>query len=189
VRLAHLAGYYNAGTVEFLLDKNNHFYFIEVNARIQVEHPVTEMVTGIDLVKQQIRIAAGEKLEMKQKHVPLNGWAIECRINAEDPTNNYAPSPGKIQTFILPGGNGVRVDTHVYAGYEVPSTYDSLIAKVIVHRPTRREAISCMKRALDEFVIHGIKTTIPLLSELFSDSRYIRGEVDTAFMETLVSRG
>jgi len=187
VRLAHAAGYFNAGTVEFLLDKDLNFYFMEVNARIQVEHPVTEMVTGIDLVKEQIRIASGEKLDIRQRHVELNGAAIECRINAEDPSNGYAPSPGKIDTFIPPGGNGVRLDTHAYAGYEVPGAYDSLIGKLIVHKPTRREAIACMRRALDEFVIHGVKTTIPLFIEVFGDSRYIRGDVDTGFMEELVS--
>jgi acetyl-CoA carboxylase biotin carboxylase subunit len=186
-RLAHAAGYSNAGTVEFLLDKDGNFFFMEVNARIQVEHPVTEMVTGVDLVKAQIRIASGEKLDLRQKHVVLNGSAIECRINAEDPSNGYAPSPGKIDTFIPPGGNGVRLDTHAYAGYDVPRVYDSLIAKLIVHKPTRREAIACMRRALDEFVIHGVKTTIPLLIEVFGDSRYIRGDVDTCFVEELVS--
>jgi acetyl-CoA carboxylase biotin carboxylase subunit len=188
LRLAKSAGYYNAGTVEFLVDKAMNYYFIEVNARIQVEHPVTEMVTGMDLVKEQIRIASGEKLTLKQRHVPLNGCAIEARINAEDPANGYAPSPGRIQTFIPPGGLGVRLDTHVYGGYEVPPMYDSLIAKLIVHRPTRLEAITTMRRALGEFVVHGVKTTIPLLSTLFSDSRYVRGETDTGFVETLLSR-
>ncbi len=186
VRLATASGYYNAGTVEFLVDKNLRYYFIEVNARIQVEHPVTEMVTGIDLVKEQIRIASGERLTMKQKHVPLLGHAIEARINAEDPANNYAPSPGRIQSFITPGGPGVRIDSHAYAGYDVPPTYDSLIAKLIVHRPTRGEAIACMKRALNEFVVVGVKTTIPLLYQIFSDSRYVKGEVDTSFVEKVV---
>ncbi|HUW58685.1 MAG TPA: acetyl-CoA carboxylase biotin carboxylase subunit [Planctomycetota bacterium] len=189
VRLARTAGYFNAGTVEFLMDKDNHFYFIEVNARIQVEHPVTEMVTGVDLVKQQICIASGDKLRLRQRRVEMKGVAIECRINAEDPTNGYAPSPGIIETWIPPGGNGVRLDTHAYAGYEVPSEYDSLIGKLIVHKPTRQEAIACMRRALDEFVIHGVKTTIPLHIELFGHSRYIRGNVDTSFVENLVSRG
>jgi acetyl-CoA carboxylase biotin carboxylase subunit len=189
VKLASATGYYNAGTVEFLLDKDRKFYFIEVNARIQVEHPVTEMVTGIDLVKEQIRIASGEKLNLRQRYITLNGTAIECRINAEDPTNNYAPSPGRIESFILPGGNGVRVDTHAYAGYEVPSCYDSLIGKLIVHKPTRSEAIACMRRALEEFVVFGIKTTIPLYIELFGNQRYIKGNIDTSFIENLVSRG
>jgi acetyl-CoA carboxylase biotin carboxylase subunit len=188
VRLAHATGYCNAGTVEFLLDKQNNFHFIEVNARIQVEHPVTEMRTGVDLVKEQIRIASGEKLRLRQRHVTFNGVSIECRINAEDPSNGYAPSPGLIETFIAPGGYGVRLDTHAYAGYTVPSIYDSLIGKLIVHQPTRGEAIACMRRALEEFIIHGVKTTIPLYIELFSNSRYLSGNIDTGFLENLVSR-
>ena len=189
VRVAAAAGYSNAGTVEFLLDKSGRFYFIEMNARIQVEHPVTEMVTGVDLVNQQIRIASGEKLGLVQKGVQFSGCAIECRINAEDPMNNYAPSPGRISAFIPPGGMGVRVDTHAYAGYDVPATYDSLICKLIVHRPNRAEAIACMRRALEEFTVEGIKTTIPLLIELFGNKRYVKGNIDTSFIESLVPRG
>lgn len=190
VRLAAAAGYSNAGTVEFLLDRSGKkYYFIEMNARIQVEHPVTEMVTGIDIIIEQLRIASGERLRLKQKHIRFNGTAIECRINAEDPTNGYAPSPGLVEAFSPPGGMGVRVDTHVYAGYTVPAAYDSLICKLIVHRPTRAEAIACMRRALDEFTIKGIKTTIPLLVELFGNKRYIKGNVDTSFIENLVPRG
>ena len=189
VRLAAAAGYSNAGTVEFLLDRNGKYYFIEMNARIQVEHPVTEMVTGIDLVIEQLRIASGEKLRFRQKDIEFRGCAIECRINAEDPTNGYAPSPGLIETFVPPGGMGVRLDTHVHAGYTVPPTYDSLICKLIVHRPTRREAIACMRRSLEEFTIRGIKTTIPLLVELFGNKRYIKGNIDTSFIENLVPRG
>ena len=189
VRVATAAGYSNAGTVEFLLDKSGRYYFIEMNARIQVEHPVTEMVTGIDLVVEQLRIASGERLRFKQKHIQFKGCAIECRINAEDPTNGYAPSPGLVEAFAPPGGMGVRVDTHVYSGYTVPATYDSLICKLIVHRSTRAEAIACMRRALEEFTVKGIKTTIPLLIELFGNKRYIKGNIDTSFIESLVPRG
>ncbi len=189
VRVATAAGYSNAGTVEFLLDKNGKYYFIEMNARIQVEHPVTELVTWIDLVMEQLRIASGEKLKLRQKHVQCRGCAIECRINAEDPMNGYAPSPGLVEAFIPPGGMGVRVDTHVYSGYTVPATYDSLICKLLVHRPTRGEAIATMRRALEEFTVKGIKTTIPLLIELFGNKRYIKGNIDTSFIESLVPRG
>src|SRR5262249_22698382 len=150
------AGYHSAGTCEFLLDKDNKFYFIEVNARIQVEHPVSELVTGIDLVKEQIRVAAGEKLTFSQKDVQLRGAAIECRINAEDPAKDFRPSPGLITKWIPPGGPGVRLDSHVSQGYRVPPNYDSLIAKLLVHRPTRTEAINTMRRALREFVVQGV---------------------------------
>src|SRR5207253_8779410 len=156
------SGYYNAGTCEFLVAKDNKFYFIEVNARIQVEHPVTELVTGIDLIKQQIRIAAGETLHLKQKDITQRGHAIECRINAEDPANNFRSSPGVITRWQPPGGPGVRLDTHACQGYRVPPNYDSMVAKLLVHQPTRTEALACMKRALSEFVVEGIKTTIPI---------------------------
>src|SRR3954469_19486194 len=151
VRLVKAAGYTNAGTVEFLVDKKQNYYILEVNARIQVEHPVTEAVTGIDLIKEQIRVASGEPLSFRQKDVPQIGHAIECRINAEDPARNFAPSPGMIQELRLPGGPGIRMDTHVYAGYRIPPNYDSMVGKLIVHRPTRSEAIATMKRALGEF--------------------------------------
>jgi acetyl-CoA carboxylase biotin carboxylase subunit len=183
VRLVKESGYYNAGTCEFLLDKDNKFYFIEVNARIQVEHPVTELVTGIDLVREQIRIAAGEKLRFKQKEIHQHGHAIECRINAEDPANNFRSSPGLITRWQPPGGPGVRLDTHACAGYRVPPNYDSMVAKLLVHQPTRAEAIACMKRALSEFVVEGIKTTIPIHREIMQNSAFIDGRVDTTFIE------
>jgi acetyl-CoA carboxylase, biotin carboxylase subunit len=183
VRLVKESGYYNAGTCEFLLDKNNKFYFIEVNARIQVEHPVTELVTGIDLVREQIRIAAGEKLRFKQKDITQRGHAIECRINAEDPANNFRATPGTITRWQPPGGPGVRLDTHACQGYRVPPNYDSMVAKLLVHQPTRVEAIACMKRALGEFVVEGIKTTIPIHREIMSNNAFLEGRVDTTFIE------
>jgi acetyl-CoA carboxylase biotin carboxylase subunit len=183
VRLAKAAAYTSAGTVEFLVDQEQHFYFIEANARIQVEHPVTEMATGMDLVKWQIRIASGEPLTVKQREVTQRGVAIECRINAEDPANGFVPSPGRIERYSPAGGFGVRVDTHIYQGYEVSPRYDSLIAKLIVHQPTRPEAIACMKRCLEEFVIEPIKTTLPLYREIFSHTHFLRGAVDTGFIE------
>jgi len=183
VRLVKSAGYANAGTVEFIVDADNHFYFIEVNARIQVEHPVSEEVTGIDLIQQQIRLAAGEPLGLKQRSVPCNGSAIEVRINAEDPDNDFRGSPGTITRLRVPGGPGVRFDSHVHEGYTISPYYDSLIGKLIVHRPTRDEALRCMRRALDEFVIDGIKTTIPLARKIFSHSAFIEGRVDTTFIE------
>lgn len=183
VRLVKEANYYNAGTCEFLVDKDNKFYFIEVNARIQVEHPVTELVTGIDLVRAQIRIAAGEKLPFTQDQIPHEGVAIECRINAEDPANDFRPSPGTITRWYTPGGPGVRLDTHVVTGYRVPPNYDSMIAKLLVHQPTRTEAFATMRRALAEFVVEGVKTTIPLHKEIFNHSAFIEGRVDTTFIE------
>jgi acetyl-CoA carboxylase biotin carboxylase subunit len=183
VKMAKAAGYYNAGTCEFLLDKDLNFYFIEVNARIQVEHPVTELVTGIDLVRAQIRIAAGERLPFAQADVVHRGSAIECRINAEDPANDFRPSPGLITRWQVPGGPGVRVDTHVVPGYRVPPNYDSMVAKLLVHQPTRAEAIAVMKRALGEFVVEGIKTTIPLHREIMDHSAFVEGRVDTTFIE------
>ncbi|MCI0641256.1 MAG: acetyl-CoA carboxylase biotin carboxylase subunit [Gemmataceae bacterium] len=183
VRLVKEAGYFSAGTCEFLVDKDKNFYFIEVNARIQVEHPVTELVTGIDLVREQIRIAAGEKLGYTQDKIEQRGSAIECRINAEDPAAEFRPSPGTIKRWHPPGGPGVRLDTHVEAGYRVPPNYDSLIAKLLVHQPSRTEAIACMRRALAEFQVEGVKTTIPLHREIFNHSAFVEGRVDTTFIE------
>ena len=183
VRLAKAAGYYSAGTCEFLVDKDNKFYFIEVNARIQVEHPVTELVTGVDLIREQIRIAAGERLRFKQDDIRHRGAAIECRINAEDPDNDFRGSPGTIKTWRPPGGPGVRLDSHVVAGYRVPPNYDSMVAKLLVHQPTREEAFAVMRRALREFVVDGIKTTIPLHQRIFELPEFIAGRVDTTFIE------
>jgi len=183
VRLAKSAGYYSAGTCEFLVDKQNNFYFIEVNSRVQVEHPVTELVTGIDIVREQIKIAAGEKLKIRQSDVVQRGWAMECRINAEDPGNNFQPSAGTITRWQPPGGPGVRLDTHACTGYRVPPNYDSLVAKLLVHQPTRPEAIAVMKRALAEFIVEGIKTTVPIHQKIFSTSAFVEGHVDTTFIE------
>ena len=183
VRLVKTAGYTNAGTVEFIVDQNGNFYFIEVNARIQVEHPVTEMVTGVDLIKAQIRIAAGEPLWFTQADIQHRGVAIECRINAEDPKKNFQPSPGKIDVLVPPGGFGVRFDSHAYSGYTVSPYYDSMIGKLIVHQPTRREAIACMQRALAEMRIDGIRTTIPIHQEILAHSAFGECSVDTTFVE------
>ena len=187
VRLAKAAGYYSAGTVEFIVDQDNNFYFIEVNARIQVEHPVSEMVTGIDLLKQQILVAAGEKLSLKQEDIVPHGHAIECRINAEDPSANFRPCPGQIEQIIAPGGFGVRFDSHVTAGYVVPPYYDSLIGKLIVHQPTRDIAIETMTRALRELQIKGIATTVPLHLDLLSHSAFHDATIDTKFVERLLA--
>jgi len=179
--------YLSCGTIEFLLDeKTGNFYFMEMNTRIQVEHPVTEMVTGIDLIKEQIRVSAGEKLKFSQDNVQLRGAAIECRINAEDPDNNFMPSPGKIESLILPGGPNVRLDTHIYAGYEVPAYYDSLVAKLIVHGNNRQEAIKTMRRALSEFYIAPIKTTIPFHLKLMDNPLFKRGDISTHFVQDLL---
>ncbi len=186
IRAAKASNYVNAGTVEFLLDKYHNFYFMEMNTRIQVEHPVTEMVTSIDMIKEQIKIAAGERLTFNQDDIKLTGHAIECRINAEDPSNNFIPSPGKIETLHLPGGNGVRIDTHIYTGYSIPSHYDSLIAKLIAYGKTRQEAIRIMQRALDEFVIEPVKTTISLHRKIVNNPLFLRGQIDTNFIETLL---
>jgi len=177
------AKYENAATVEFLLDKNKKFYFIEVNTRIQVEHPVTEMVTGRDLIKMQLQVAGGQNINLKQRDIVHTGVAIECRINAEDPARNFAPCPGKIEKFILPGGMGVRVDTHIFQGATVTPYYDSMIAKLIVHRPTRDEAITTMRRALREFKIEPLKTTISVCERILSHSLYLQNKVDTSFIE------
>jgi acetyl-CoA carboxylase biotin carboxylase subunit len=183
VRVAEAAHYTNAGTVEFLLARDGSFYFIEVNARIQVEHTVTELVTGLDLIQQQILIASGEKLPFNQSEVEFRGHAIECRINAEDPDRDFQPSPGKIELFVPPGGPGVRLDSHCYSGYRIPPNYDSMIGKLLVHRPRRDLAIRTMLRALDEFVIEGPKTTIPLQRSILSHSDFRAGDHDTGFVE------
>ncbi|OAO82733.1 Biotin carboxylase of acetyl-CoA carboxylase [Anoxybacillus flavithermus] len=185
VKAAQAVQYTGAGTVEFIYDyRNRQFYFMEMNTRIQVEHPVTEMVTGVDLIKEQIRIASGEKLTLKQEDVTFNGWSIECRINAENPVKNFMPSAGKIQMYLPPGGFGVRVDSAAYPGYTIPPYYDSMIAKLIVHAPTREEAIARMKRALSEFVIEGVHTTIPFHLKLLEHEKFVEGNFNTKFLET-----
>ena len=183
VRLVTEAGYQNAGTVEFIVDREHGFYFIEVNARIQVEHPVTEMVTGIDLIQQQILIAAGEALPFSQDQIPCNGSAIELRINAEDPDNDFRGSPGVISRLRIPGGPGVRFDSHVYQGYTISPWYDSMIGKLIVHRPDRSQSIAGMKRCLREFVVEGVQTTLPLARKMLNHSDFVDGTVDTTFVE------
>ena len=183
VRLVRAAKYTNAGTVEFVVDQSGNYYFIEMNARIQVEHPVTEMVTGIDLIKAQIMVASGEELPFRQDDIRQHGAAIECRINAEDPAKNFRPTPGTITRFRVPGGFGVRFDSHVHEGYVVSPHYDSLIGKLIVHQPSRREAIACMKRALGELHIEGVKTTIPLHQKILDHSAFCESRVDTTFIE------
>ncbi len=188
LRGAKACGYINAGTIEFLLDEKDNFYFMEMNTRIQVEHPVTELVSGIDLVKEQLRIAVGERLGYNQDDIKIKGWAIEARINAEDPDNNFMPFPGKIIFYNQPGGPGVRVDSHAYSGYEILPYYDSLIAKLITYGRTREEAVSIMRRALDEFIIDPIKTTIPFHKKVFSNEVFLRGEYYTDFVETLLGK-
>lgn len=183
IRVIKEANYVNAATVEFLLDKDKRFYFMEVNARVQVEHPVTELVTDVDIIKWQLKIAAGEPLTLKQRDVHHRGVAMECRINAEDPARGFAPCPGAVEQFIAPGGPGVRVDTHMYQGARVTPHYDSMIAKLLVHQPTRAEAITTMKRALNEFRIGPIKTTIPAHLEILSHNLFIKNEIDTGFIE------
>ena len=183
IKAAKTAGYTSCGTVEFLVDKDKNFYFMEMNTRIQVEHPITEMRTGIDLVKEQIRIAAGEELKFKQKEVEFKGHSIECRINAENPSKNFMPSPGKINEMNLPGGNGIRVDTAIYSGYTIPSNYDSMIAKIIVFGVNRNEAISKMKRALEELVIDGVDTNRDFLFDIIRNPNFIRANFDTSFIE------
>ena len=178
--------YVNAGTMEFLVDQDSNFYFMEMNARIQVEHPVTEMVTGIDLIKEQIRISSGAKLGYSQDDVVFSGHAIECRINAEDPENNFIPSPGTVQSYHPPGGRGIRVDSHIYAGYVIPPYYDSMIAKIIAHGTNRSEAIHTMQRALDEFVIAPTKTTLSFHRRVMVDDAFIRGDIDTSYAEKLL---
>ena len=184
IKAAKIAGYTSCGTVEFLVDSDKNFYFMEMNTRIQVEHPITEMRTGVDIVKEQIKIAAGEELKFKQKDVKFEGCSIECRINAENPSKNFMPCPGKITDINLPGGNGIRVDTAIYNGYVIPPNYDSMIAKIIVHGTTRNEAISKMKRALEELVIDGVETNRDFLFEIIRNPNFIRGNFDTSFIET-----
>ncbi len=183
IRIAQAVGYTTAGTVEFLVDENGRYYFIEMNARLQVEHPVTEQVTGIDIVKEQIRIAAGEPLSVQQKKVEPHGTAIECRINAENPADGFRTSPGTITEFIPPGGPGVRLDTHCYSGYDVKPFYDSLIGKLIIHQPTRPQALACLRRALAEFHIEGIHTTIPFYRDLIQHGGYINGNFSVRFVD------
>jgi acetyl-CoA carboxylase biotin carboxylase subunit len=186
IKGAKAVNYVSAGTIEFLLDQRNNFYFMEMNTRIQVEHPVTEMVTGIDLLKKQIQIAAGEKLNIQQDDVQMKGAAVECRINAEDFENNFMPSPGRIETLNLPGGPGVRLDTHIYPGYEISPFYDSLMAKVITHGNNRQEAIRIMQRALSEFNIAPIKTTIPFHLRLLENPLFLKGDVSTHFVQEIL---
>jgi acetyl-CoA carboxylase biotin carboxylase subunit len=184
VKAALAVNYSGAGTVEFIYDyKNRSFYFMEMNTRIQVEHPVTEMVTGVDLIKEQLRVASGMKLSLSQDEVTFNGWAIECRINAENPEKNFMPSAGKIQMYLPPGGYGVRIDSAAYPGYTIPPYYDSMVAKLIVHAPSREEAIEKMKRALSEFAIEGVHTTIPFHSKLLMHEKFVSGEFNTKFLE------
>lgn len=182
IKVARTVNYINAGTVEFLVDNQKNFYFIEMNTRIQVEHPITEMITGIDLVKEQIRIAAGEKLRLKQEDVKFNGVALECRINAEDPERKFMPSPGKIENFILPGGPGVRIDSGVYQGYLIPPYYDSMLAKLIVWEEDREKVLLRMERALAEFIIKGVKTTIPFHLKILNNAYFRRGDYNTNFI-------
>ena len=186
VRLTKAAGYSTAGTVEFLVDSKGKFYFMEVNARIQVEHPVSEAVTGIDLIKEQIRAAAGEEIKYSQRSIVPKGHAIECRINAEDPDEGFRPSAGTIKKFRPPGGFGVRVDTHVHEGYRISPKYDSMIAKLIVHQSTRMEAIRCMQRCLAEFIIGPIKTTIPFHLKVLDHPDFVAGNIDTGFIERVL---
>lgn len=184
VKAARAVNYHGAGTVEFLLDKHGNFYFMEMNTRIQVEHPVTEMVTGLDLIKEQISVAAGNPLSFTQDDVKLNGWSIECRINAENPAKNFMPSPGRITQYLPPGGFGVRVDSAAFAGYQIPPYYDSMIAKLIVWGKDRQDAIERMKRALGEFVVEGIHTTIPFHQKVMEHEVFVSGRFDTKFLDT-----
>ena len=184
VRAAKSVNYSGAGTVEFLLDREGNFYFMEMNTRIQVEHPVTELITGVDLVKEQILIAAGKKLEISQKDVRFDGWAIECRINAERPDKNFMPSPGTVEFYLPPGGNGVRVDSACYQGYRITPYYDSMIAKLIVWGKDRQEAIDRMNRALREFAVDGVYTTIPFHLQVINHSKFISGDFHIQFLET-----
>lgn len=182
VRAAKAVGYENAGTIEFLYDNEGNFYFMEMNTRIQVEHPVTEMVTGVDIVKEQLKIASGEKLSLKQEEVLIQGHSIECRINAENPRMNFAPSPGHIDFLLMPGGAGARVDSAIYAGCDIPPFYDSMLAKVIVHGKNREEAIAKMRRCLHEFVIEGVETNLEFMEQILANEKYVRGEFNTSFI-------
>jgi acetyl-CoA carboxylase biotin carboxylase subunit len=186
VRIADAAHYTNAGTVEFIVDNHGNFYFLEMNKRIQVEHPVTEEVTGIDLVRYQILLASGEPLQQSQSDIEIKGHAIECRINAEDPFDEFRPSPGRIEMYYQPGGRGVRMDTHAYAGYSIPSSYDSMIGKLITTGKDRREALDRMNRALSEFMITGVKTTISFQQAIMQDPNFRRGVYSTGFIDQLL---
>ena len=183
VKIARSIGYTNAGTIEFLVSGKGDYYFIEMNTRLQVEHPVTELVTGIDIVKEQIRIATGERLPYQQKRIRFSGVAIECRINAENPAEGFRAAPGRITDFVPPGGPGVRVDTHAYTGYDVPPFYDSMIAKLIVHQRTRQEALNCLRRALAEFVVEGVPTTIPFYKDIIQHGGYVNGAFSVNFVD------
>ena len=187
LRIAEMCNYSNAGTVEFIADEQGNFYFLEVNKRIQVEHPITEEVTGVDLVKQQILIAAGEKLSISQSDVVFKGHAIECRINAEDPFDDFRPSPGRIEMYYAPGGGGIRIDSHAYAGYTIPPYYDSLVGKLIAFGKNRADAMDKMNRALSEYMITGVKTTIPFQLAILQDPDFRRGSYTTSFVERLLS--
>jgi acetyl-CoA carboxylase biotin carboxylase subunit len=187
LRIAHESNYVNAGTVEFVADDKGNYYFLEVNKRIQVEHPITEEVTGVDLVKAQIAVAMGETLRISQEEVSFTGHAIECRINAENPYSDFAPSPGRVEMYYAPGGKGVRLDSHVYAGYTVPPHYDSMVAKLITVGKDRREAIARMSRALSEYMITGIKTTIPFELAVMRDPNFRRGVYATNFIENMLA--
>ena len=189
IKAAKVAGYTSCGTIEFLVDDDKNFYFMEMNTRIQVEHPITEMRTGIDIVKEQIKIAAGEELSLKQKQIEFKGHSIECRINAENPNKNFMPCPGRINEINLPGGNGIRIDTAIYNGYTIPPYYDSMIAKLIVHGATRNEAIAKMKRALEELVIDGVETNRDFLFDIIRKPNFIRGNFDTSFIEKEMFKG
>ena len=186
VKAAKAAKYTSAGTIEFLMDEHDNFYFMEMNTRIQVEHPVTEMLTGIDLVKTQIELAAGAKLNIRQKDVQFRGHAIECRINAEDPERNFAPCPGKIELFVPAGGPNVRMDSHAYSGYVIPPYYDSLIGKLIVWGHDREEALAVCRRAVGEIIVHGVKTTLPFQQRILNDRRFVSGKYNTGFVENMI---
>jgi acetyl-CoA carboxylase biotin carboxylase subunit len=186
IEAARAVSYDSVGTIEFLLNEDRDFYFIELNSRIQVEHPVTESVTGIDIVKEQIRLAAGERLGISQRDVKINGWAIECRVFAEDPDNDFRPCPGRITKFNVPGGPGIRVDTHVYEGYRVPEYYDSMLVKVIAWGQNRREALRRARRAMEETVIEGVPTTVPLNLKVLQHNKFQRGEISTNFVPELM---
>lgn len=189
VKAAKAVNYVNAGTIEFLLNDNEEFYFMEMNTRIQVEHPVTEAVTGIDLIREQIRVAAGEKLSFTQKDVNVKGHAIECRINAENPYKGFAPSPGTVELFIPAGGPGIRVDTHMFSGYKIPPYYDSMVAKLIVYGDDREQALARCRRALDEFVVDGVKTTIPFTQIVLNNKDFVAGKYNTGYLEKIIQEG
>ncbi|MDD3154784.1 MAG: acetyl-CoA carboxylase biotin carboxylase subunit, partial [Victivallaceae bacterium] len=186
VKAAKAANYNSAGTIEFLYTADGNFYFMEMNTRVQVEHPITEAVTGVDIIKEQIRLAAGEKLTLRQRDIKFTGHAIECRINAEDPANGFSPCPGTLTLFAPPGGPGVRMDTHVFGGYRIPPYYDSMIAKTIIYAPDRTEAICRCRRALGEFLIEGVKTTIPFQQQLLNNKDFVAGKYDTGFVDRMM---